>query len=83
MKTLSSLVLNVDRILCLSGCCLRITTLKELLADLKHDMQSISDKGCTIKIRGIHNQDEVMEVLREWPFVTAQQGSDKPLSAAR
>ena len=65
MKPLSSLVLDVDRLFCFSGCCPRIATLKELLGDLKNDMQSLSSLGCTIKVRCLHNQDEVVEVLKE------------------
>ena len=83
MKGLSSLVLDVDRFFCLSGCCPRIVTLKELLGDLKDDVQCLSNVGCIIKIRGLHNQDEVLEVLREWPFVIVEQVSDKALHAAR
>ena len=83
MKALSSLVLDVDRLFCLSGCCHRVATLKELLGDLKDDTQSLSNEGCIIKIRGLHNQKEVTEVLKEWPYAIVQQVSDKPLHAAR
>ena len=82
MNALSSLVLDVERLFCFSGCCHRNIILKELLEDLKDDMQALSHTGCTIEVRGLHNQNEVTEVLKEWSYATIQQVGDRALNAA-
>ena len=67
LHNLSTLTFDVDRLFCFSGCC-GIDTLKWLLGTPWAITSFLSETGCSIRIRGLHKQNEVAEVIQEWPY---------------